>query len=180
MGVGGDSHLRAPASRRRGGGLALTYPTGAVPPGRARWPRRAPVPARPASAPCARALDSGAGTAGGSARGSAVLSRRVSAAEAKTPPRVGLPRPPGAEAPRGRDPARQPAGRGSASGMRTPGPRSKARTGCSDSQVVSHLLCFLPLAASRWPLALLSPRTSRCGVLRWQPWDQNPGPPVHS
>ena len=57
-----------PSSRSPGGGgpgrLAATYRTGAAPPGRARWPQWAPGPALPASAPCTRALDSGAGAAG--------------------------------------------------------------------------------------------------------------------
>lgn len=147
------------------------------------------MPARPASAPCARAPDSGAGTAGGER--TVQRSRQVSAAaaEAKTPPRVRLPRRCGRGARRRRGGGtgararvglpRQAAGRARASvwwedpWAPVPGPRREPGV---------LIPRWSPTYSASFPWPLASPRacTSRCGVLRCHPWDPNPAPPINS
>ena len=162
------------------GRLAATYRTGAAPPGRARWPQWAPAPALPASAPCTRALDCGAG----SAPRSAVLCRStfttVTCPRSKPRRRSGYT---GQE----RQARRRPRGRD-----RRPGPgrylcpgwarvslwredswlhgsKAKARTPCPDFQPG-----LLPTLLLPWLLALLN-AASRCGVLECHLWDQVQG-----
>lgn len=119
------------------------------------------APARPTAEPTLSA---------GSARCSGVPSRQVSAAEARTRRGSGYQRG-GRRARRRRGggtgararvglPARQPAGRGEASGPRS---RVQGENRRPDSQVASHLLYFLPLAAG--PAECWH---HRCGVPRCQ------------
>lgn len=155
--------------------------------------------AHPASAPCARALDCGAGTADRERTGDSTPGRGRSASaavtrtEAQTLLQIEFPPQPERRAGRGGTAGGGIEGRGKGRYAARSAVRAQVRVRCKDSwprgsrakgepdvlilALVTHLL-FL-ISPFPWLLASLN-ATSRCGILKWHPWNHVPVPPINN